>query len=66
MRRLDWFLAGVVAMFLLGAIAIEASAWSLGGFMARRAEAMSDDGAISVRRLVSRLPTTPILPGDPR
>ena len=66
MRRLDWFLAAIVAMFLLSAVAIEASAWSLGGFMARRAEAISDDGAISVRRLVSHLPTTPMLLGDPR
>jgi len=66
MRRVDWFLAGIVAMFLMGAVAVEASAWSLGGFMARRAAAISDDGAISVRRLVNHLPATPMLPGDPR
>jgi hypothetical protein len=53
-------------MFLMGAAAVEVSAWSLGGLMARRAAAISDDGAISVRRLVNHLPTTPMLPGDPR
>ena len=66
MRRLDWFLAAVVAMFLLGAIVIEANALSFGGLAERSAEAIRDDGAISVRRLVSRLPTPPILPGDAR
>lgn len=66
MRRLDWFLATVVAMFLLGAIVIEANALRSVGLAWGHARAIGDDSAVAVRRLVSHLPNTPILPGDAR
>ena len=64
MRRLDWALAAVIAAFLVVAVAVQAA----GGLVSHvggahlRGFAPSD---VSLRRLVSRLPT-PILPGDER
>jgi hypothetical protein len=65
MRRLDWFLAAIVATFLIGAIAIEASALSLGSAALMRPQAISA-GDVSLRRLVSHLPRSPMMPDDPR
>ncbi len=65
MRRLDWFLAAVVASFLVGALAMAASGgWetSIGLKPAPRL-APTD---VSARRLVTRLPVQLTLPGDAR
>ena len=66
MRRLDWFLAAIVALFLMGAVAIEAGAWTFHALGAARVRAGDAAGAIQVRRLVSHLPNGPILPGEAR
>ena len=65
MRRLDWFLAAVVAGFLVGAVAMAVA----GGWPAvygLRAEPGFATSEVSIQRLVSRLPTPPLLPGEAR
>ena len=65
MRRVDWVLAAVVAAFLIGAVAIETA----GGLIHHVVAATTHDFApsdVSMRRLVSRLPAAPILPGEAR
>ena len=51
MRRLDWFLAAVVATFLLGALAVQAFGWRPDGFSDPRFPAAASVEA-TVRRLV--------------
>ena len=65
MRRLDWFLAAIVASFLVGAVVIEANALSFGARGLMRAQAYGA-GEISLKRLVSHMPQPPMLPGDAR
>ncbi|HZZ89428.1 MAG TPA: hypothetical protein VFE13_13950 [Caulobacteraceae bacterium] len=64
MRKLDWFLAAVVVMFLLVATAVETANFTLpaGGAPALNPGAV---GEVAVRRLVSRLPP-PVLTVDPQ
>jgi hypothetical protein len=64
MRRLDWFLAAVVVSFLIGAVVVEAAGSAIAGLGIGPARPFAATD-ISVRRLVSHLPT-PLLPGDPR
>ena len=60
MRRLDWFLAAVVAAFLASALIAEAHlALPRVGLAPQHA---LDVGEVTVRRLVSQLPHT--LPGE--
>jgi hypothetical protein len=64
MRRLDWFLAAIVAAFLASAVIAEAHLT-----LARLSLASAPPlpvGEVTVRRLVSQLPHSPILPGDAR
>ena len=65
MRRLDWFLAAVVAGFLLAVGVIETTSASIGAvnFGMSHAGAV---GEVAMRRLVSRLPHPPILSADPQ
>jgi hypothetical protein len=65
MRKLDWFLAAVVATFLLAVAAIETTNVAIGavGLSAFHA---GGAGEVAVRRLVSHLPRTPILRIDPQ
>jgi hypothetical protein len=65
MRRLDWFLAAVVASFLIGALAMAATGgWPAGeGLRVGRGFAPSD---VSIRHLASRIPALPSLPGEAR
>ena len=65
MRRLDWILAAIVASFLVGVVLVEASAGSFAGHLLVRAQAYTS-GDVSLKRLVSHLPSAPILPGDAR
>jgi hypothetical protein len=65
MRRLDWILAGVIAAFLIGALATQATSGlisRLGG--GAHVQGFSPD-EVSFRRLVTRLPAQ-ILPTDER
>jgi hypothetical protein len=64
MRRLDWFLAAVVVSFLIGAVVVEAAGAAIAGLGIGPGHPFAATD-ISVRRLVSHLPT-PLLPGDPR
>jgi hypothetical protein len=64
MRKLDWFLAAVVATFLVVATAIEASSFSMPGVSTQLSSA-GGVGEVAVRRLVSRLPS-PVLTVDPQ
>ena len=50
MRRLDWFLAAIVASFLVGVLAVQAFGWRLDGFDIRWTPAPSVE--TTVRRLV--------------
>ena len=65
MRKLDWFLAAIVATFLLGVAAVETTNVAVGavGFGMSRA---GGAGEVAMRRLVSHLPRTPILRIDPQ
>jgi hypothetical protein len=65
MRRLDWFLAAVVASFLAGALAMAATGgWATHvGLGPSPGFAPSD---VSARRLTSHLPIELTLPGEPR
>jgi uncharacterized membrane protein len=64
-RRLDWFLAGVVAAFLVTVAVIETASFSLGavGFNLSNTGGV---GEVAMRRLVSHLPGPPILGVDPQ
>ena len=64
MRRLDWFLAAVVVSFLIGAVVVGAAGNALAGLELGQGHPFAATD-ISVRRLVSHIPT-PLLPGDPR
>jgi len=60
MRKLDWFLAAIVAGFLVAVAVIETTSVSVGAVnivMTRAGGA----GEVAMRRLVSRLPHPPIL-----
>lgn len=65
MRRLDWFLAAVVAGFLIAVAVIETTSVSIGAvnFGMTHAGSVSE---VAMRRLVSRLPHPPILTADPQ
>jgi hypothetical protein len=64
MRRLDWFLAGVVAAFLITVAVIETANVSLGAAGFDLAHA--GGGEVEMRRLASRLPHPPILAVEPQ
>lgn len=51
MRRLDWLLAGVIAVFLAGACAVQAMAWAIDRV---------SSGTVLVERLVSPRSDSPI------
>jgi|HubBroStandDraft_1064217.scaffolds.fasta_scaffold34165_4 hypothetical protein len=65
MRKLDWFLAGVVATFLITLAAIETTNVAIGAVGLGVARA-GGAGEVAMRRLVSHLPHTPILSADPQ
>ena len=65
MRRLDWFLAGVVAAFLVTVAVIETANVSFGAVGFGMAHA-GGAGEVAMRRLVSHLPRPPILGVDPQ
>jgi hypothetical protein len=65
MRRLDWFLAGVVAAFLITVAVIETASLSPGSLGSDMAHA-GGAGEVAMRRLVSHLPSAPILRVDPQ
>ncbi|HXQ15557.1 MAG TPA: hypothetical protein VN814_13130 [Caulobacteraceae bacterium] len=65
MRRLDWFLAAIVATFLLAVAAIETTNLAIGAVGFGVAHAGSA-GEVAMRRLVSHLPHAPILSADPQ
>ena len=65
MRRLDWFLAAIVATFLLAVAVIETAsvATSAVGVSMARSGAV---GEVAMRRLVTRLPHPDLMTIDPR
>lgn len=65
MRKLDWFLAAIVATFLLAVAAIETTNVAVGavGLGAGNADGV---GEVAVRRLVSHVPRPPMLRIDPQ
>jgi hypothetical protein len=65
MRKMDWFLAAIVATFLVAVAAIETTNLAIGavGFGVAHA---GGAGEVAMRRLVSHLPHTPILTADPQ
>ena len=65
MRKLDWFLAAIVASFLLAVAAIETGNLAIGVVDFGVAHAGSA-GEVAMRRVVSRLPRAPILTVDPQ
>ena len=65
MRKLDWFLAAIVASFLLAVVVIETTSVSVGAVSFGMAHA-SGVGEVAMRRLVSRLPHPDIASFDPR
>ena len=65
MRKLDWFLAAIVASFLLAVVVIETTSVSVGAVNFGMAHAGSA-GEVAMRRLVSRLPHPSIDSFDPR
>jgi hypothetical protein len=65
MRKLDWFLAAVVATFLLAVAAIETTNIAINSVGLSAAHAGSV-GEVAMRRLVSHLPRPPILRIDPQ
>ncbi len=64
MRKLDWALAALIAVFLIGALTVETSAGLTSRIGGMRFGGFAPS-AVSLRRLVSGLPA-PILPGEPR
>ena len=67
MRRLDWFLAAIVATFLIATAVIETSNLAVGaiGFNVSHTDAAAA-GEVAMRRLVGRLPHPPVLGVDPQ
>ncbi|HLY81312.1 MAG TPA: hypothetical protein VKQ70_18180 [Caulobacteraceae bacterium] len=65
MRRLDWFLAAIVASFLLAVAVIETTSVSVSAASYGMAHA-SGVGEVAMRRLVSHLPHPTVLSFDPR
>jgi hypothetical protein len=65
MRRLDWFLAAIVASFLLAVVVIETTSVSVGAVNFGMAHA-GGVGEVAMRRLVSRLPHPHVLSVDPQ
>ncbi len=65
MRKLDWFLAGIVASFLLAVAAIETGNLAVGAVDFGVAHAGSA-GEVAMHRLVSHLPRAPILTVEPQ
>jgi len=65
MRKLDWFLAAIVAGFLVAVAVIETTSVSMGAVSFGMAHAGSA-GEVAMRRLVSRLPHAPVLSVDPQ
>jgi hypothetical protein len=65
MRKLDWFLAAIVASFLLAVVVIETASVSIGAVSWGVAHA---DGVaeVTMRHLVTRLPHPDITTFDPR
>jgi len=65
MRKLDWFLAAIVAMFLIAVAAIETTNVAIGavGFGVSHAGGV---GEVAMRRLVSHLPRPGVLGVDPQ
>ncbi|MEJ0064957.1 MAG: hypothetical protein WDM85_05620 [Caulobacteraceae bacterium] len=65
MRKLDWFLAAIVASFLLAVVVIETTSVSVGavGYGMAHADGV---GEVAMRRLVSHLPHPTIVSFDPR
>ena len=65
MRKLDWFLAAIVATFLIAVAAIETGNLAVGvvDFGVTHA---GNAGEVAMRRLVSHLPRAPILTVDPQ
>ncbi|HEY2708692.1 MAG TPA: hypothetical protein VGI95_11630 [Caulobacteraceae bacterium] len=63
MRRIDWFLAAIVAAFLVAVAVQEVSAFS---FAAGRASAHEvSAGEVTMQRIVSRLPVKALLTQAP-
>jgi hypothetical protein len=67
MRRLDWFLAAIVATFLIAVTVIETSNMAVGavGFSVSHNDGAAA-GEVAMRRLVGRLPHPPVLGVDPQ
>ena len=65
MRRLDWFLAAIVASFLIAVVLIEASSLTPVriGFTPSQAGGVAE---VAMRRLVTHLPRPPILGVEPQ
>jgi hypothetical protein len=61
MRRLDWFLAAIVAAFLASAVIAEAHL-TLARLSLTPAPTIGVS-EVTIRRLVSQLPHSPMLPG---
>jgi len=64
MRRLDWILAGVIAAFLIWALATQATSGLISRIGGAHVQGFAPD-EVSLRRLVTRLPAQ-IMPGDER
>jgi hypothetical protein len=65
MRKLDWFLAAIVATFLISVAAIETTNAAIGAVGLGVSHA-GGAGEVAMRRLVSHLPRTPILRIEPQ
>jgi hypothetical protein len=65
MRKLDWFLAAIVASFLLAVAAIETGNLAVGVVDFGVAHA-GGAGEVAMRRIVSHLPHAPILAVEPQ
>ena len=63
MRKLDWFLAAIVAGFLVAAAVIETTSFSVGAVSVGIAHAGGVE-EVAMRRLVSRLPHPAIVSFD--
>ena len=65
MRKLDWFLAAIVATFLISVAVIETTNLAMGAIGFGVSEA-GGGGEVAMRRLVSHLPHAPVLAVDPQ
>jgi len=64
-RRLDWIMAAIVAAFLIAVAVFETSGWSMAS--QGRGDARGFGAAeVTMKRIVSRLPSAPIFRGDAR